>query len=273
VKPVEVRDLGYSVGEQVILEGLSLEVGEAEFVGLIGPNGGGKTTFLRILLGLVRGWKGEVRVFGRDPRELGEARHLVAYVPQDAHDSPGFPATARDVVLMGRAAVRGLGRRLSASDRAVADEMLDAVGMREHADRAVGDLSGGQRQRVFIARALAARPRLLILDEPMTGVDRAAEASFFDLLARLRRDMSLAIIMASHDLTMVSRHCDTVACLNRRMHCHSRPEELDHAQLAKLFGRHVEFFIHGDIPHRVVGRHEEPGDGGAAASSEPRREA
>lgn len=263
MKPVEVRSLSYSVAGVPILEDIHLEVSEAEFVGLIGPNGAGKTTLLQILLGLVRGWEGYVRVFGRDPRELGSDRHLIAYIPQDPHGTPDFPATAEDVVLMGRVAVRGLFRRLTADDRDLARKMLQSVGMLEHAKRPIGDLSGGQRQRVLIARALASQAKLLILDEPTTGVDRAAEEAFFDLLDALKRERAMSIIMASHDLTMVSRHCDTVACLNRRMYCHSRPEELDHARIAEMFGTHVEFFIHGDIPHRVVHKHEPapPGQG------------
>jgi len=257
MKPVEVKNLSLAIDGTVILDDITIDVNDGEFVGLIGPNGGGKTTLLQVLVGVVRGWTGEVRVFGRSPRDLGPSRHLIAYVAQQASQASDFPATALDVVLMGRVAVRGLVRRLGLDDRARARAMLDAVGMSEHADRPVGDLSGGQRQRALIARALVASPRLLILDEPMTGVDRGAEESFFDLLAKLKREMDLTIIMASHDLTMVSRHCGMVACINRQMHCHSRPEELDYQKLADQFGRHVELFIHGNVPHRVVSRHED----------------
>ena len=145
-------------------------------------------------------------------------------------------------------------------DLAWAQSALEAVGMSEHAGRPIGDLSGGQRQRVMIARALAANPRLLILDEPTTGIDPAAEEGFFGLLASLKDSLSLTIIMASHDLTTVSEHCSTVACINRTMHCHSAPRELDHEQLSKVFGAHVEFLIHGDVPHRVVRRHDAEGE-------------
>ena len=108
----------------------------------------------------------------------------------------------------------------------------------------------------MVARALASQPKILILDEPTTGVDIAAENSFYDLLADLRSNMGLTIIMASHDLTMISQHASTVACLNRGMHCHSSPDELDHGKISELFGTHVEFLIHGDVPHRVVKRHD-----------------
>jgi len=262
VKPVEIRDLNFQINGHVILEGISLDVDEGDFVGLIGPNGGGKTTLLEVIVGTVLGWTGEVRVFGRDPRALGADRHLIAYVPQGETGSPDFPATARDVVMMARVPLRGLARRLSRDDAAAAREALESVGMSEHSDRPIGDLSGGQRQRVMIARALAAGPRLLILDEPTTGIDPAAEEGFFELLASLKERLSLTIIMASHDLTTVSEHCSTVACINRTMHCHSAPRELDHEQLSKVFGAHVEFLIHGDVPHRVVRRHDDPGDGG-----------
>jgi len=162
--------------------------------------------------------------------------------------------------MMARVPLRGLLRRLSREDAAVASEALEAVGMSEHSDRPIGELSGGQRQRVMIARALAASPRLLILDEPTAGIDPAAEEGFFELLASLKESLSLTIIMASHDLTTVSEHCSTVACINRTMHCHSAPRELDHEQLSKVFGAHVEFLIHGDVPHRVVRRHDSTGE-------------
>jgi zinc transport system ATP-binding protein len=256
VKPVEIRELGLRVNDHVILDGISLDIDEGEFVGLIGPNGGGKTTLLQVIIGLVRGWTGTVRVFGRDPRSLGADRHLIAYVPQGDTASPDFPATARDVVMMGRVPLRGLVRRLSREDETAALEALEAVGMSEHAECAIGDLSGGQRQRVTIARALAAQPKLLILDEPTTGIDPAAEEGFFELLATLKEQRGLTIIMASHDLTTVSEHCSTVACINRTMHCHSAPDKLDHEALSKVFGAHVEILVHGDVPHRVVRRHD-----------------
>jgi len=258
VRPVEVRDLNYSAGGHFILEGIGLDVEEGEFVGLIGPNGGGKTTLLQVIIGAVQGWTGSVRVFGRDPRALGPDRHLIAYVPQGRTGATDFPATALDVVLMGRVPMRGLVRRLSREDARGAREALDSVGMSAHAEAPIGDLSGGERQRVMIARALAARPRLLILDEPTTGVDPAAEEGFFGLLASLKEDLALTIIMASHDLTTVSEQCSTVACINRTMHCHSAPAELDHEQLSKLFGAHLEILVHGDVPHRVVRRHDAP---------------
>jgi zinc transport system ATP-binding protein len=260
VKPVEIRDLSFSSNGHVILEGIGLDVEEGEFVGLIGPNGGGKTTLLQVIVGALKGWTGSVRVFGRDPRSLGPDRHLIAYVPQGRTGAADFPATALDVVLMGRVPVRGLMRRLSREDALAAREALDAVGMSTHAEAPIGDLSGGERQRVMIARALAARPRLLILDEPTTGVDPAAEEGFFELLASLKEELALTIIMASHDLTTVSEHCSTVACINRTMHCHSAPTELDHEQLSKLFGAHLEILVHGDVPHRVVRRHDAPED-------------
>lgn len=268
MKPVEVRDLVFRVGDSLILDHVDFDLEDGEFVGLIGPNGGGKTTFIQALVGTLRGWSGSVKVFGRSPMSLGADRHLIAYVPQLSMHAPDFPATARDVALTGRVALRGLGRRLSADDRAAADRALAAVDMDDYADAQIGDLSGGQRQRVFIARAIAGEPRLLVLDEPMTGVDRAAEESFYDLLAGLKEERGLSIIMASHDLTMVSRHASTVACLNRSMHCHAAPDEVDHEEISRMFGRHVEFIIHGDVPHRVVRRHENSADGHADVTKE-----
>lgn len=256
MKPVEVCGLSYTIAGQRILEDVSFVIDQDEFVGLIGPNGGGKTTLLRILLGLERGWRGDVRVFGNPSAALGNVHRLVAYIPQGSTSTVGFPATARDVVLMGRVPGRGLFRRLSTRDRKVAAATLDEVGMADLAERPISELSGGQRQRVLIARALAAQSRLLLLDEPTTGVDQAAQASFFKLLAKLKQQFGLSIVMASHDLTAVSEHCTAIACLNRRMYCHKGPDKLDHKTLSDLLGTHLELFIHGDIPHRLVPQHD-----------------
>ncbi|MBN1960258.1 MAG: metal ABC transporter ATP-binding protein [Deltaproteobacteria bacterium] len=269
MKPVEISGLNYAIAGQLILENVSLQIEENEFVGLIGPNGGGKTTLLRIMLGLIRGWSGEIKIFGTNPLKLGNKRQLVAYVPQGNTSTIGFPATTLDVVLMGRIPTRGLFHSLTAEDRDVAAAMLTEVAMIHYRHRSFSDLSGGQRQRVLIARALATQPKLLLLDEPTTGIDQAAQASFYELLAKLKQQFGISLIMSSHDLSAVSQHCTNVACLNRLMYQHDSPKQLNHQTLYELFGPHLELCIHGDVPHRVLKTHEPTSQNNSATTSAP----
>ncbi len=216
---VEIRDLSFGYDGEVVIEDVNLEVNREDFLAMIGPNGGGKTTLLKLMLGLLDPDKGSIRVLGRPP--LKAAPH-VGYVPQDAHANPSFPITALDVVLMGMPLTRGRWRPRSPSDLREAMEALDRLEVSHLAERRIGVLSGGQRQRVFIARALVSRPELMLIDEPMAGVDIRGQADFFEMLEALNRDIT--IIVVSHDLLAVSRYVKSVACVNRRVHYHNQAE-------------------------------------------------
>jgi zinc transport system ATP-binding protein len=207
---VSLRRNGRTVLEDV---NLSLEPGET--LALLGPNGSGKTTLLRVILGLVPPDTGRVRIFDEPP---ARARGHVGYVPQHARFDPDFPIRVLDVVLMGRLHARGLLRRFGPEDRRIAREALALVEMTDCADRAIGALSGGQLQRVLIARALAVKPRLLLLDEPMSSLDERIGVSLWDLLGELAREMT--VVLVSHDIGAVSQHVRSVACLNRRLFMH-----------------------------------------------------
>jgi len=211
-------------GRERILDQVTLQIRRGDFLGLIGPNGSGKTTLLRILLGLLRPACGHVTLFGTDVRAF-TAWHRVGYVPQKAAYEARFPASVFEVVISGRSARVGLGRRYGREDREAAMQALETVGMGAVIDRLVGRLSPGQQQRVLIARALVHQPELLLLDEPTVGVDVEAQEQFYGLLRHLNRDLGATLVLVSHDIGVVAREVTQLACLNRTLVFHGDPEE------------------------------------------------
>ncbi len=205
---------------QPLLCDVSLRVERGEFVALLGPNGSGKTTLLHLLLGRLAPQRGNVRVLGQTPQA---ARGRVGYVPQHVHFDLDFPIRVIDVVLMGRLARGRLGIRFGARDRAIAQAVLERMEIAPLARRPIGQLSSGERQRVLIARALAAEPELLLLDEPTASLDERIGRDFHELLEELLREIT--VVMVSHDVAAVAQRVDRVACLNRRLFVHA-PSEL-----------------------------------------------
>ena len=245
---IELAEVDFAYEPQVlVLEKVNFKVREGEFLGLIGPNGGGKTTLIKILLGLLRPLAGKVRVLGCDPFELGANRRLLGYVPQDTGIRKQFPATALDVVLMGAYSTLGLFRRPGARERAAGMEALERTGLAGLANRSAGELSGGQQQRLAIARALIARPRLLVLDEPTSGLDTGGQAQLFALLERLKREYRLTVVMVSHDVTALAHYAEQLACLSKRLHWHDRSELISEAVLRKVYSCELDAFF---IRHR-----------------------
>ena len=206
-------DFGYDNSEP-ILENVNLRIGRGQSGCIVGPNGGGKSTLLKLLLGLLEPDRGRIEVFGRPPRE---ARSRVGYMPQYHQLDPAFPATVTEVVLMGRAS-GGQWGRYSRTDREAAAAALAELGLADLGRRSFAALSGGQRQRVLIARALAGAPELLLLDEPTANIDPGAEEQFYATLDKLRRRMT--VLTVSHDLGFVSRETDLVICVNRQVSVH-----------------------------------------------------
>jgi len=239
-----------------VLDGVSLSVPAKEFLVVLGPNGGGKSTLLRLILGLLEPQKGTVRLLGRPPAE-SVAR--VGYVPQDANRNRGFPVSVEDVVLMGRFGGGAPRWGASAEDRAAAAEAMERMGILPLRQSRVGELSQGQRQRVAIARALAARPEVMLLDEPTASGDLQTQATLYDILKELNR--TITIVMVSHDLTALTSHATSVACVNRSLFHHDRAELTGDMVRAAYGSCPVELVAHG-IPHRVLHRHEGP-EGGA----------
>lgn len=236
-----------------MLEDVSFRIEPHEIVSVVGPNGGGKTTLLRLLLGLETPDRGEIVVLGRPPRQ---ARGRIGYVPQHVQYDPAFPVTVMDVVLMGRLGmpgVRGLFGWPSRADRLAAREALDEVEMGPFARRPLRALSGGQRQRVMIARALCSKPELLFLDEPTANVDSKGERRIAELLSQLRSRMT--IVCVSHDLGFVGETTRKALCVNRRVVVH-RTAELDGEALRELYEsnvRVVQHQTHFDEPERTDG--------------------
>jgi zinc transport system ATP-binding protein len=254
---VSLEDVWVYYSETPALKAINLDIEDGEFLGLIGPNGSGKTTLIKVILGLLKPDRGRVTVFGSPPDRLGRARSLIGYVPQRNQSDWNFPVSVLDVVLMGRYGRIGLFRRPSSADEEIALRSLEAVQMREYARRHLAQLSGGQQQRVMIARALAAEPRLLLLDEPAAGVDIHAEEQFYELLRELKEKHGLTIVVVTHDIAVVSSHVEKLACLNQTLYIHASPEEvLTAGTLQKVYGCEVELLAHGRIPHRVVEEHQ-----------------
>jgi manganese/iron transport system ATP-binding protein len=219
---IEVSDLWAGYDGQAALEGINLTIEEGCLAGLVGPNGSGKSTLLRAILGLHRPWRGDVRLFGQ---KVNRARPLLGYMPQVELVDWAFPVSVFDVVMMGRYGGLGLLRRPSRRDHEVVWHSLEQVGMTELARRQIGELSGGQRRRVLIARTLAQEPRILLLDEPFTGLDATAQHDLLDLFNEIRA-AGKTLLVATHDLSCVAAAFDHAACLNRKIIAFGRPHAI-----------------------------------------------
>lgn len=212
----EISDLCFSYSGKEVLHSIDLVVKQGDFIAVVGPNGGGKTTLLKLIVGLLKPTRGTVRLTGRKAAKKGVE---IGYVPQQIDHNLSFPATALDVVIMGtHVPEKRLLFRRSRQDRSAGLAALEKMGIAEFAGRKISDLSGGQRQRVLIARALVTEPELLVLDEPTASIDSRGQTEFYQLLQRLNKE--LTILMVSHDLLSVSAYAKSVACVNRRLHYH-----------------------------------------------------
>ncbi|MBI4392473.1 MAG: metal ABC transporter ATP-binding protein [Euryarchaeota archaeon] len=241
-KPSVLDLTGVSVdyGTDRALEAADLAVERGEFVGVIGPNGGGKTTLLRATLGLVPAREGSIRLFGTHVRSFVDW-FRIGYVPQNAsHIDPQFPATALEVTMLGRVGRRGLFRWLTAVDREKATHALEEVEAAHLADRLIGSLSGGERQRVLLAKALAGEPELLIMDEPTTGVDPKARSAFYRLLDHLNHEHELTILLISHDTEAILQSAHRIVAVNRRIVFDGAPGVFrERENVLGVYGLHV----------------------------------
>jgi zinc transport system ATP-binding protein len=236
------ENVSFAYGVVPVLENASFSIAKGESVCIVGPNGGGKTTLVKLILGLLEPSAGDIRVFGGSPKTN---RRRIGYMPQHLLYDPLFPVTARDIVLMGRlrsGGMRGLFGWPDREDRGAAAEALRQVGMEDFSRRPFSSLSGGQRQRVLIARALAGRPDLLLLDEPTSNVDTLVEARLLDLLHELNERMT--IMMVTHDLGFVSEMVEKVVCVNRRVVVHPT-SDISGEIIHDIYGGHVRMVQHG----------------------------
>ena len=239
---LEVRNLWAGYDGKPVLEAVNFQIDRGEMVGIIGPNGSGKSTLIKTVLGLVKPLRGDVSILGS---KGAPERHLVGYTPQTELVDWDFPVTVADVALMGRYSRRGLFRRTTNEDREAADAALELVKIFELRDRLIGELSGGQRRRVLLARAMAHKPELLLLDEPMAGLDATTQHQLLDLLDELRAK-GATVVLSTHDLSCVSSRCDKAACLNRRLIAFGKPSDvLTEQVLGETFGTHL-LMVHLD---------------------------
>jgi zinc transport system ATP-binding protein len=247
---IEVNDVSFSYDKIPILDGVSLNLKKGEFLGIIGPNGGGKSTLLKLMLGILEPDKGRIKVMGKPPRE---ARQHIGYVPQHTDFNLSFPVSALDIVLMGRLSRSRIGRWYSRDDRLRAEMLLEKVGMFAFRHMHIGELSGGQRQRVFIARALATDPEIIFLDEPTASVDLEFETGLYSLLNDLNK--SATIVVVTHDIGVISSHVKSVACVNRTL-IHHEEGKITPYMINMAYQCPVELVAHG-TPHRVLPLHED----------------
>lgn len=245
---IELNNVSFSYDHTPVLENLTFTVRKGEYLGIIGPNGGGKTTLIKIILGLLHPTDGAVTLFGKDRHDFNE-KYRIGYVPQRITQADkNFPATVFEVVRTGRIARLGFFERFTKKDIDAVEHAMEISGIARYRDTLIGNLSGGERQRVFIARALASEPDVLILDEPTVGVDIGAQKTFYDFLASLNHDHHLTIIFISHDIDAVSQETKTVLCLNHNLVCHGLPQDLlnEHI-LERLYGKHSQRVPHNPI--------------------------
>jgi zinc transport system ATP-binding protein len=246
---VKLENIWAQYNGEPVLEDINLSIGQEDFLGVIGPNGGGKTTLLKIILGLISPSHGKVSVLGKSPQK---SRTSIGYVPQTTTFDRNFPINIRDVVLMGRYSSTGLFKHYQKSDNEAAQKALETVNIANLKNRQIGKLSGGEQQRAFIARALVAQPKLLLLDEPTASVDPAMQTEFYELLNRLKKQM--AIVLVSHDISAVSVYVDKIACLNRQLYYHGS-KEISPEILEATYKCPVQMIAHGTVPHRVLKEH------------------
>ena len=247
---IEVNDLWFAFNGQSVLRAINVTIRRGEFVAIIGPNGGGKTTLLKLILGLLRPDRGAIRVFGRPPHKVS---HRIGYVPQNVHINKDFPITVQDVVLMGRLRTAKGWYRHSKSDRRAAQSALEKLDMWEFRDRRIGNLSGGQLQRVFIARALVTEPEILFMDEAMASIDTQGRSNLYHLLKELNKTLTIAVV--SHDVMVLSSYVKSVACVNRNLLYHEAAE-VTTEMLDMAYECPVDLVAHG-LPHRVLCQHED----------------
>jgi zinc transport system ATP-binding protein len=243
---LEINSLSASYGVNVVLRDIDFKVNESDFIGVIGPNGGGKTTLLKIILGLIKPLKGSIKFNS----ELISS-NTIGYLPQIATGDLNYPVTVSDVVLSGMMIKKKIISRMSSADKGRAKQVIEEVGLLGLEKSPLNELSGGQLQRVFLGRAIIGNPKLLLLDEPGNFVDSTFENDFYEKLKELNSHM--AILMVSHDLGMISSHVKSYACVNKSLHYHPSSEISNEQLLA--YGCPIQLITHGDVPHTVLKQH------------------
>lgn len=247
-KPViEMQNINYAYENKLVLDNINFELPAGAFMGLVGPNGGGKTTLIKLILGLLKPDTGSIQLFDTPIKKFA-AWNKIGFVSQKANAfNKGFPATVFEVVSMGLTAKIGYFRFFTKKHKEQVLHAIDQVGMLDYAYQNIGNLSGGQQQRVFIARALVSDPKLLILDEPTVGVDYGYVRRFYELLHKLNEERNITLLLVTHDTGTMTEHATDIVCLNQTLHFHGNPEEytsLSKTDLSKFYGHPVNIVTH-----------------------------
>jgi zinc transport system ATP-binding protein len=246
---VELRDICVRFANGVMaLDGITLDVNNLDLIALIGPNGAGKSTLLKVILGLIKPTSGSIKLFGSE--DLTQNLKYVGYVPQSAQArDPNLPFTVFETVMLGRTPQAGLLHRVDTNDKRKVEETLKLYGILDLKDRRIGQLSGGQAQRVFLAKAMVVEPKLLLLDEPTSGVDTTSKAEFYSTLERLNKEKGITVILSSHDVGVITKIANRVLCINRaQFFCGENADFRASAELHKVYGHPVEIMDHDDHP-------------------------
>ncbi len=244
---IEIRSLSAGYTASIVLRDVDLTVNENDFIGVIGPNGGGKTTLLKVILGLIKPENGEI-IFNEELLK----RNQIGYLPQMSAGDNSFPVSVMDIVLSGLMINKSTFARMSPADKKKAESIIDELGLKEIQRSPLNELSGGQLQRVFLGRAIIGSPKLLLLDEPDNYVDTSFENDFYDKLHEFNKKM--AILMVSHDVGTISSHVKSFACVNRKLHYHPSPK-ITSEQLS-AYDCPIQLVSHGKIPHTVLEKHD-----------------
>ena len=239
---IDVDNVSFCYGSINVLSDVSFSIKSGDFLAILGPNGSGKTTMLKVILGLMKPAQGRVRIMGQPVEEFMNWR-IIGYVPQNAtHIDPFFPASVKEVVAMGFRVIRQDRPQLKHDEDAIIDKALDHVSMKNFKDWRIGRLSGGQQQRVFIARAIVNQPKILFLDEPTTGVDAQTQDQFYDMLDDLNEKGRMTIVLVTHETGIINKHVKQVACLNQKLFYHGNHSEFCQSRIFKQWldeGHHI----------------------------------
>lgn len=248
-KLIEISDVSAGYGNKRVLSNVTLDVWDDDFLGIIGPNGGGKTTLLKVILGMLPITSGSIRFFDNGV-EVSSLR--IGYLPQMSLIDKRFPISVREVISSGLASDKPVFHSFSQAQKERIDEVISLMGLEEFANRAIGELSGGQLQRVLLGRSIVSRPKLLVLDEPNSYVDKRFESHFYKLLEVINRESS--IILVSHDIGTVLTMVKNIACVNETLHYHLGAD-VSEEWLGDKYACPIELVGHGDLPHRVLKKH------------------
>jgi len=250
-KAIELIDISYRYNQNTVIKDVNLVVERGDFLAIIGPNGGGKTTLLRLILGVLKPDSGTVRLLGEHP---AKTRIKAGYIPQETNLNKLFPISVHDVVCMGLISSRGLGHPFTKNDKQKADDMLSHFGMLPMKKRCIAELSGGQRQKVLLARALVSDPEILFLDEPTSSIDTSGTDEVYEHLRKLN-EKGTTVALVTHNIGVMSKYIKSVACVNRELYFHPDGKLSEHT-ISKTYGCAVDLIAHG-IPHRVFHSHED----------------